>query len=445
MGPNNPNPPTFFFSHARQDREAPGGYLRAFFRDLEYKLAEWAGVDLRATRLGTIDARVQQGDNWDAALSAALQTNKTFVAIITPLYFNRINCGKEAGVFLLRSPNLGIDVNGALTGVSNVMLIRWLPESAYSVNAGNESLIPKILRLIEDTPADAGDDDDRTKAIERYRRKGMEKCVNVEPHYGELLDLFAARIRDMGGLPPAANADFNAAVDAFRHDWRTSFPGSPVAAAAPPAANNGERPAPQPLSSVVAFYLTARPLLYDAAPIDFADRLVAEPTPDRPAAGAADADFTQLLADVRKAGLDEGMTVLPVAPNVEALESAEPLAGQLAKLTATHVITVLVVDPALLEGPTTGEVIGQLARLEDWPGSILIPETNISSTRIAALIAQKRLESKAVIVAGDSSTRILTISQAMVAVRSRVLRSSTTKLPDAQPLPVLKGVTSKVG
>ncbi len=39
--------PTFFFSHARQDRETPGNYLRRFFDDLEIKLAQWAGISLQ--------------------------------------------------------------------------------------------------------------------------------------------------------------------------------------------------------------------------------------------------------------------------------------------------------------------------------------------------------------------------------------------------------------
>ena len=64
--------PTFFFSHARQDRDTPGKYLRYFFDDLEIKLAQWTGVDLQERRLGTIDARVPQGDNWDPDLSGGL-------------------------------------------------------------------------------------------------------------------------------------------------------------------------------------------------------------------------------------------------------------------------------------------------------------------------------------------------------------------------------------
>ena len=181
--------PTFFFSHARQDRETPGNYLRCFFDDLEIRLAQWAGFSLDDGRLGTIDARVRQGEDWDDDLSRGLGSNNVLVAILTPLYFNRPNCGKEVGVFLLRSPDLGVDGNGALTGARNLILIRWLPETAYSANTGKDSLIPQILRRIEDMPPDDGGDPEGTQSIERYRRKGMESCVRVEPHYRNLLNL----------------------------------------------------------------------------------------------------------------------------------------------------------------------------------------------------------------------------------------------------------------
>src|SRR6266566_3584055 len=232
--------PTFFFSHARQDREAPGNYLRRFFDDLESKLAQWAGADLETHRLGTIDSRVPQSNNWDAELSTGLGNNRAFIAILTPLYFNRPNCGKELAVFVLRGGPLGVNPNGALTGVTNVMLIRWLPENAYTANGVKDAIIPAILRLIEDTPADPGRDLERTQAIERYRKKGMEKCVTFEPHYGELLDLFVDRIRGMPELPPALGISFATAHDAFRYDWRAHCTGAGTAAGPAPA------PGPRP-------------------------------------------------------------------------------------------------------------------------------------------------------------------------------------------------------
>src|SRR5437764_1074887 len=109
----------------------PGNYLRYFFEDLESRLAQWAGINLEERRLGTIDMRVPHGENWDKNLSHGLSNDRSFVGIITSLYFNRKNCGKELWVFLQRIPGLAVDVDGALTRVRNVILIRWLPENAY--------------------------------------------------------------------------------------------------------------------------------------------------------------------------------------------------------------------------------------------------------------------------------------------------------------------------
>lgn len=250
----------------------PGRYLRSFFEDLEKKLAQWAGVSLQDISLGTIDTRVPQGEDWDAFLSGRLCGDHALIAILTPLYFNRPNCGKELTVFLQRSPALGINSTGALTGLSNIILIRWLPENAYAANAVKDSLIPPILRLIEDTPADPGSDLERTQAIERYRKKGMEKCVKVEPHYGELLDLFVARLREMDELPPASEISFATTPDAFKYKWAEHF--APVSSASPQMPAISIRPIA--LVSVVVFYITRRHFTRGLTAVEFADQLVIE-------------------------------------------------------------------------------------------------------------------------------------------------------------------------
>src|ERR1700730_11670164 len=130
-----PGPPKFFFSHSRQDREAPGRYLRQFFEDLEGRVADYTAHLLDPKHpLGTIDDRIPHGDDWDATLSDALATDRVFVAVISPLYFERTNCGREFGVFILRSPTLGIDTEGKLVDVKNVLIIRWMEAEAYEKN-----------------------------------------------------------------------------------------------------------------------------------------------------------------------------------------------------------------------------------------------------------------------------------------------------------------------
>ena len=222
--------PRFFFSHARLDGEEPGSYLLRFFRDLEKTVADSSGVN---PPLGTIDRRTVQGAEWDPFLSGGLMRDKALVAVLTPRYPTRPNCGKELGVFLLRSKGLAINASGHLTGVRNVLPIRWMPTSVYTVNGQKDALIPNILKGLQDVPEDDLGDLEKSKAIARYRKDGMEKCVQPgRRYYKDLLDMLALRIRDMDDLPASEGASFATATDAFSYDWAAHFgPSAPSARA----------------------------------------------------------------------------------------------------------------------------------------------------------------------------------------------------------------------
>jgi hypothetical protein len=438
--------PTFFFSHARQDRETPGKYLNCFFEDLEIKLAQWAGVNLKEKRLGTIDARVRHGEDWDQDLSRGLGSNRVFVAILTPLYFNRPSCGKELAVFLLRSPDLDIDQNGALKGARNVMSVRWLPDNAYAANAEKNALIPPILRLIEDTPGDDGRDPDRTQAIERYQKKGMEKCVKREPEYGELLDLFVERIRELPDLPSTPDVSFATAQDAFKYDWRKHFAvkGAPVAPGrpAPPAHPVAATPpvVPQALSSVVAFYVTHRRFTPDPIAVDFADQLVAESRSG--AAASVDPSLTELLADVRAAGVAEGLTVFHAAANPAVPDRSKPLLDRLIALSAAHILTFVVVDPDVwpgVAGEAGAAAVEEIIRSPSWMGLVLIP-TMALATDIDDIAARLGLPPRLVVLPQASELRVSALQRAFVDARGRVLIGSSGSSPGAERVPLLKGV-----
>jgi len=430
--------PTFFFSHARQDREAPGRYLRCFFDDLESKLAQWAGVSLKERRLGTIDARVRHGEDWDADLIRGLRSDSTFVAILTPLYINRPNCRKELAVFLLRSPDLGIDGNGALMGARNVMLIRWLPENAYTANTSKDSLIPPILRRIEDTPADDGGDSERTQAIERYHKKGMEKCIKVEPYYGELLDLFVVSIRDMLPLPPGTEVSFATAYDAFKFNWAGHF-GRVSPPAAPPSTPAAPAVAPRALASIVAFYVTRRSFTPDPNAVGFADSLIAETLSGT--APSADPEFDALLADVRAAGVAEGLTVFHAADKPIVPASPEQLLARLTSLSQSRVLTALVVEPTVWPGTDGGATaIEQIIRSPTWTGPVLLPAIHAPPINVDELVAARGLPPRLVALPHASEARVATLRRAFVDARGRVLRTSTDHELDAEHVPVLKGV-----
>jgi hypothetical protein len=253
------SPPTFFFSYARQDDW--GNYLRRFFYDLEERVASWSGHALGDAPLGTIDIRIPVGEDWSSMLARALSDGSAFVMAETPLYYRRKECGKELRAFLRRSTQLGIDDSGALTGARNVVRVRWLPEAAYSLPLERKTRIPAILSRIEHTPPQDGGDEDRTAAIARYVRKGMGSCVDVAPHYNELLNAFAqAIVAAAGTLPPGEPIEFEDEENAFEIDWREHFQTPPPDLPPPePAAPSAARE-PEGLRSVVAFHITQHPL-----------------------------------------------------------------------------------------------------------------------------------------------------------------------------------------
>ena len=436
-----PEFPTFFFSHARQDSEAPGKYLLRFFGDLEKKLAQWAGVHLEQRKLGTIDKRIEHGRNWDKELSDALAGNRVLLAVMTPLYTRRESCGKELGIFLERSSDLGLDANGALTGVRNVMLIRWLPEAAYTVNGVKDSEIPSILRLIEDTPADAGDDPEVTEAIRRYRKKGMERCVTSQPHYDELLDQLVKTIRDMPALPVSAGASFATARNAFTYDWRAHFGGGGGAADVVPAAPV----VPQALSSVVAFHVTRRSFERGLA-VSFADSLIAEPLSTAPA--PIDDSFGPLLTDIRAAGVAEGLTVFHAAARPVTPVDAASILSRLVHLSAARVLTVLVVDPDIwpgsLDSPDS-DAIEEIIRRTTWTGPVLIARMDGHIPDVDRIVADRRLPTRVVVLPPESNARVVALRHAFVSLRGRILRASGEVAPGAERVPLLTGIEEESG
>jgi hypothetical protein len=435
-----PDFPTFFFSHARQDSEMPGKYLIRFFEDLEKKLAQWAGVHLGKEKLGKIDRRIQHGRDWDKDLSDALSKNRVLVVAITPLYSRRENCGKELGIFLARSPNLGIDANGALTGVSNVMLIRWLPEAAYTVNGVKNSEIPSILRLIEDTPADDGGDPELTAAIHRYVKKGMERCVESQPHYDELLDQFAKTIRDMPALAATDRVSFATAPNAFTHDWLARLAPAAGAAYVAPAAPL----VPQALSSVVAFHVTRRSFTRGSKPVPFADSLIAEPLPTAPA--PIDAPLGALLADMRAAGVAEGLTVFHAAADPATPVNAASILARLADLSAACVLTILVVDPDIWPGSLdNADAVEEIMRSPRWTGPVLIPRMEGRARNVDRVVAERGLSTRLVVLPPESNARVVALRHAFVSMRGRILRGSAEIAPGAERVPLLTGIEEESG
>jgi hypothetical protein len=425
--------PTFFFSHARQDRERSlNNYLEKFYQDLETRIADLEGIDLNETAIGTIDRETSQGEDWDRRLGTALKKNRAFVSIFTPLYFKRPNCGKELFIFLTRSAELGIDSNGALTGVENIIPIRWEIKEAYVKNTEADSIIPKFLRLLSDRPSDPGGDAARSAAIKFYSERGMRNSVAMEPHYSILLERIALRIRELRDLPEAARATFATSENAFSYDWNAHFipTGKPPTPATPLAASPPI--APKPLSSVVVFYLTRRPYESDPTEVSFANQLIEETHP------TTDPGFAALLTDMHGAGVLEGVHVFHAASKPAVPENTEGLLARLKALSEAKVLTLLIVDSDVWPGnnDSTANGIEAMARSPLWSGLILIAPLG----RPNVAIGQVNLPPRFAILPEQSDARVSTIRRALLNSRGRVLSGSAETLPSAERVPLLKGV-----
>jgi hypothetical protein len=440
-----PSLPTFFFSYAREDVDSHN-YLRQFFEDLEHRVARYAGHRSEKGRLGTIDDRdVALSADWDETLSQALQKNQALVALLSPLYFASPNCSREFGIFALRSAGIDMDAQGSLTGIKNVFFVRWMEADAYAINHVADGRIPPLIRLINDTPPmprREQDDPDRANAIRRYRLKGMEACVDNEPHYGELLNAIAVQIRDMEELPEEMNpVRFATAIDAFRYDWSAHLKKAPASGAAPLAAPPPVLP--QALASVAAFYITKRPFDEDPTnPITFTDRLIAES-----AAGAptnADAELMALVADVGEACRAEKLTLFNCAANPAVPQTPEPIIRQLASVGAQHVLTVLIVDPDVFAS-STEPVIRSIILSNDWIGPALVPEFAKRTEEIATVLADFQDVPRPIIpLPSAGNPRVQVLRRLFVGVRGKVWLASAGSHPASpDPIPRLTSVGSE--
>jgi hypothetical protein len=205
--------PTFFFSYARKDDEEKGArpIMRRFFDDLQNALeAVTPGLPVKV-RLGTLDRRIENGRDWDDDLTHGLKTSKALVVIATPWYFERENCGKEIAVFARRMHPPAEVIDGNLRHATNILHIRWMDNSAYRVNGGEDdnAQVHPVLHKVEWTLPDvlpnisADAAKRRAYAVQRYHEYGMRRCVKpTREYYEDLLTAFREAIREMPELPP---------------------------------------------------------------------------------------------------------------------------------------------------------------------------------------------------------------------------------------------------
>jgi hypothetical protein len=412
--------PNFFFSYSRQDANGSSRYMERFITDLEQALAAVVGADLKRGPLATFDRLIGPGEDWDKELSEALETNRALVAMLSPSYCTRANCGKELGVFVKRHPGRTVDEGGRLAGLTNILLLRWLGKRAYQVNGIDDAVIPKWLgRVSHDLRIDPTDPDSR-KAAEKYDRAGLRACINPgTDYYQALLDELAYTIRDLPELGPADfDVNFASADDAFTIDWAALDGG-----AAPAAADPGYLAPPKAINGLAAFYLSGVALAGVADGIGFADRLVAEPEPG-------------LLTRVGRAAVIEGMEVYHCAPASGPVDPAR-LVGQLSALEASQVVVALFVDAALLGATLDPAVLDSLATDAGWRGPLVLWHSGDGDAGPIAAGLAARADTRRIVALPRGEAAVAELRRLFVEARGRTLRSAQDPGPPSSPLPLI--------
>jgi hypothetical protein len=298
--------------------------------------------------------------------------------------------------------------------------------------------VPRFLSLLSDRPGEKKPNQRLRDAINLYVEIGMEGCVRNFPHYRELLNSMAARIRDMPELPPGPPTRFADLGNAFEYDWVAHFRKANVETVQ--AEPRAEEPslAPAALASMVVFYITRRSVTYGATPVDFADRLIVEPGLGD--ARQTDPSLAALLADVRGACAAEGVTVLHAAMEPVVPLDVDALLGRLAALSARRILAAVCVDDSIsgYNRDRDRQLVDMIISSPRRTG-LVFSALNASAEEARARAAQRKLPHGVYELPSDSAARIALLRQAVVDLRGTILSQSTERAADAEPVPLLRG------
>jgi hypothetical protein len=434
-----PSPPTFFLSYARGDvEEGPGNLVTRFFTDLERRVAMLDGKDPRESKFGMYDLELEQGGDWIRRMGAALKTHHVLVTLLSPLYFNRENCGRELAAFIRRFAPPQVDAEGRLCRVENILPIRWMEVGAFSLNGVADAVVPPLLRSVEWRVASDGGDPALEEAIQRYMRRGMENCIKPGREYYKLLvENFAKRIWKMPHLEPGTEEpDLVAGDNAFTARWLR--PPAPVANELRPAVD----PAPGP-DSLATIYVTTARLLPDPREVSFAETLLSTEN-----AGAWPDWLAITVGAVYLAATSERLAVYQGASCMDHDdEPPSPLLHQLAALSERNVLTVLIIDPSLWSDLGLPPALADVLRDPCWRGTpaIVMPAGNSALRRLEPLIAQWNaghgMERPVASLPADPGEMYAKLRSLFVAGRGMIMRSGTPLVPQSnQTMPTVHGV-----
>jgi FxsC-like protein len=188
----------FFLSYARGDED---GLVHRFYEDLSAEVRLRAG-EPRDAVVGFIDRTIQVGERWPKRLEEALATCGSFLALITPRYFQSVPCGKEWYLFGERTRRYDA---GAPTESPLLKPVMWIPTPPTKMHP--------VADPIQYYSAALG---------ETYQRLGVRQLMRLQRHqddYHSFVFELAGQIVDgveMHPIPAGGwAAGFDQAVSAF--------------------------------------------------------------------------------------------------------------------------------------------------------------------------------------------------------------------------------------
>lgn len=216
----------FFISYARADYDP---FLERFHKDLATEVGR--RVIHPPQRISFLDREeLQAGADWPSHLLEGLQRSRVLVALYSPWFFSRENCGREWALFQMRQDALARRSEGPPPSV--ILPVLWTPRDA---------LPPELPACA------AGIQYDHRRMGSVYAEEGMRELLRLrlyEDQYHIALKYLAARISELAQGPPLPPAT---GIAAHRDIPNAFAPSSPEpdapapAGASAPDGHNGPR------------------------------------------------------------------------------------------------------------------------------------------------------------------------------------------------------------
>nr|WP_221382476.1 TIR-like protein FxsC [Actinoplanes polyasparticus] len=269
----------FFLSYARGDDQH---WVNQFFDNLSAEVRSHAGLPANRA-VGFLDMEMPVGERWSQALMTALDTCRTFVALISPRYLISEACGREWAVFDDRLRTL--EDRGPLAHPPPLLPLLWLPPTQLPHTVVARQYLNHGMPDV-------------------YDRGGLRQMMRLTRHrddYLELLDRLARQIvacAHSGQPMPGSRA-----VTSF-HQVRSAFLDDPRPPAVTSPASRVEFVVAAPALADLAWQLlpgvTRDPRFYGNEPRHWAPfrPTVDAPIADRAQAVALEHQFHSVITDL---------------------------------------------------------------------------------------------------------------------------------------------------